>query len=79
MFYLIYNFFQNKFRKWHIRDGEEIKGRFGFSIASLGDTDKDGYGDFAVGAPYSGARGEGAVYIFRGSRAGVREKPDQVN
>ena len=71
-------FFQNKFRKWHIRDGEEIKGRFGFSIASLGDTDKDGYGDFAVGAPYSGARGEGAVFIYRGSRAGVREKPDQV-
>ena len=32
-----------------------------------------------MGAPYVGAgRGEGAVYIFRGSRAGVREQPDQV-
>ena len=40
--------------------------------------DKDGYGDFAVGAPYSGPRGEGAVYIYRGSKAGVRERPDQV-
>lgn len=71
--------FQHKFRKWHIRDGETSKGRFGFALAGLGDMDKDGYGDFAVGAPYSGPRGEGAVYIYRGSKAGVRERPDQVN
>ena len=71
--------FQHTFRKWHIRDGDQTKGRFGFALASLGDIDKDGYADFAVGAPYVGAgRGEGAVYIFRGSRAGVREQPDQV-
>ena len=31
-----------------------------------------------MGAPYSGPRGEGTVYIFRGSKAGVREREDQV-
>ena len=40
--------------------------------------DKDGYGDFGVGAPYSGTEGQGVVYIYRGSAAGVREKPSQV-
>jgi integrin alpha 8 len=69
---------QNKFRKWHIRDGEQTKGRFGFALASLGDIDKDGFGDFAVGAPYSGPRAEGTVFVFRGSKAGARERPDQV-
>ena len=78
MLTLMYLFLQNKFRKWHIRDGEQTKGRIGFSLASLGDTDKDGFGDFAVGAPYSGPRGEGVVFIFRGSKGGVRERAEQV-
>ena len=70
--------YQHKFRRWHIRDGKQSKERFGFSLSAMGDIDKDGYGDFAVGAPYSGPQGEGTVYIFRGSKAGVRERADQV-
>ena len=73
--------FQHKFRRWDIRDGQQTKERFGFSIASLGDLDKDGYGDFAVGAPYYGdslSEAEGRVYIFRGSKSGVRASADQV-
>lgn len=35
-------------------------------------------GDFAVGAPYDGPNGRGAVYIFHGSSKGVLEKPSQV-
>ena len=70
--------FQHKFRRWDIRDGQQTKERFGFSIASLGDIDKDGYGDFAVGAPYGGPLTEGIVYIFRGSKSGVRERADQI-
>merc|ERR550534_70537 len=59
--YVVYQSKQHTFRKWHIRDGDQTKGRFGFALASLGDIDKDGYADFAVGAPYVGAgRGEGA-------------------
>jgi len=46
--------FQHKIRRWHIRDGKQSKERFSFSLRAMGDIDKDGYGDFAVGAPYSG-------------------------
>ncbi|XP_029042602.2 integrin alpha-PS2 isoform X1 [Osmia bicornis bicornis] len=67
-----------KFRKVDTRDGESNRGRFGLSLASLGDIDRDGYGDFVVGAPYGGLRGHGAVYIYHGSSTGVLEKYSQV-
>ena len=41
-------------------------GRFGAVIEALGDLDGDGLGDFAVAAPFEG---QGAVYIYRGSRS----------
>jgi len=34
--------------------------------------------DFAVGAPYDGANELGAVYIYHGTKTGVREKYSQV-
>ena len=37
------------------------------------------YGDLAVGAPYSGVDGVGAVFVFRGGGSGIREQPDQVS
>ncbi len=39
--------------------------RFGAAVASLGDLDGDQFEDFAVGAPFEG---DGAVYVYRGSR-----------
>lgn len=38
----------------------------------------DGYGDLAVGAPYGGSKGRGAVYIYLGSKNGLAEKYSQV-
>ncbi|XP_049818119.1 integrin alpha-PS1 isoform X2 [Aethina tumida] len=38
--------------------------RFGFSLASLGDINKDGYMDIAIGAPYE--EHGGAIYIYLG-------------
>jgi len=34
--------------------------------------------DLAVGAPYDGPKGKGAVYIFQGSFEGIRSKESQV-
>uniref|UniRef100_A0A8D8Y4C3 Integrin alpha-PS2 n=1 Tax=Cacopsylla melanoneura TaxID=428564 RepID=A0A8D8Y4C3_9HEMI len=67
-----------KFRQSHTRDGKNSKARFGLSLCNLGDINKDGYGDFAVGAPYDGPNERGVVYIYHGSPIGVRENPSQI-
>ncbi|XP_063218578.1 integrin alpha-9-like [Bacillus rossius redtenbacheri] len=50
---------------------------FGSSIASMGDINKDGYPDIAVGAPYGGEDGRGAIFIYHGHRNGLRDKYSQ--
>lgn len=54
------------------------RARFGLALTSLGDINLDGYGDFAVGAPYDGPNGHGAIYIYHGSPNGPLEKYSQV-
>ncbi|KAG7208526.1 hypothetical protein KM043_014745 [Ampulex compressa] len=49
--------------------------RFGFALANLGDLNKDGYEDIAIGAPYEG---KGTIYIYLGSKNGIIIKPSQV-
>ncbi len=48
--------------------------QLGFSVASAGDVDNDGYADVIVGAPYydSGQADEGAAFVFLGSAAGIQ-------
>ncbi|PNF38619.1 hypothetical protein B7P43_G02308, partial [Cryptotermes secundus] len=70
--------FHKRFREFHKRDGKNSRSRFGLSLSTLGDINKDNYGDIAVGAPYDGPEGRGAVYIFHGSGKGIMEKPSQV-
>lgn len=50
--------------------------RFGFSMTSLGDINKDGYNDVAIGAPYENDRG--TVYVYLGSANGLNDEPSQV-
>ncbi|XP_050094026.1 integrin alpha-PS3-like [Anopheles aquasalis] len=50
-------------------------GRFGTSLGKIGDINRDGYGDMAVGAPHEG---DGVVYIFLGSDEGINTKPTQL-
>lgn len=49
--------------------------RFGFAISSLGDLNKDGFDDIAIGAPYEG---NGTVYIYLGSKNGLITEPSQI-
>lgn len=35
--------------------------------------------DFAVGAPYDGPNGRGAVYIYQGTKDGIKREYTQVN
>jgi len=50
--------------------------RFGFAITNLGDLNKDGYDDIAIGAPYEG---NGVIYIYQGSDLGIIVEPSQVS
>lgn len=60
--------FKGELKKLQNINGTTIKGRFGSTITCLGDVDKDGYEDVAVGAPYDG---NGTVYIYHGSKGGI--------
>lgn len=53
--------------------------RFGSALAKIGDINKDGNEDVAIGAPYEG--GSGAIYIYLGERHAtnvLREEYSQV-
>lgn len=50
--------------------------RFGFALSNLGDLNKDGFNDLAIGAPYE--EEGGAVYIYLGSKDGLKPDPVQI-
>lgn len=52
-----------------------FESRFGFSMTALGDINKDGYIDVAIGAPYEDG---GAIYIYLGGKNGLNSKHSQV-
>ncbi|XP_067843797.1 integrin alpha-V [Heptranchias perlo] len=58
--------------------GTETYARFGSSIAPLGDLDRDGYNDVAIGVPYAGENHKGLVYIYNGKSSGLNPHPSQT-
>jgi len=50
--------------------------RFGLALANCGDLNRDKYDDLAVGAPYDPQGG--SVYIYSGSKDGLKSTPSQV-
>lgn len=51
--------------------------RLGFAMAALPDLNHDGFADMAVGAPLEDGH-QGALYLYHGTRSGVRPRPAQV-
>jgi hypothetical protein len=61
---------------WFV-DGGQSNDEFGWSVASAGDINKDGYGDVIVGAPDYGspASDAGKVFVYLGSASGLPTTP----
>jgi hypothetical protein len=60
-----------------VDDGEGGNVNFGYSVASAGDVNGDGYGDVLVSAPQhtDDQVGEGRVHLYLGSPAGLSPSP----
>jgi hypothetical protein len=64
---------------WMI-EGSTADESLGWSIASAGDVNNDGYGDVIVGAPWASypEGHEGRAYVFYGSASGLAEVADWI-
>ncbi|MEZ4824330.1 MAG: integrin alpha [Ignavibacteria bacterium] len=59
-------------------EGDQTNSNFGYSVASAGDVNNDGFSDVIIGAPYytNGELLEGRVFVYYGSASGL---PDSAN
>jgi len=59
-------------------EGDQAGAQFGYSVATAGDVNGDGYAEVIVGAPYydHGQTDEGAVAVYHGSATGLSLNPN---
>jgi hypothetical protein len=59
-------------------ESDQAGADFGFSVATAGDVNADGYSDVVVGAPFfdNGQTDEGVVFVYHGSATGASPTPD---
>ncbi len=63
---------------WTARGSSDAES-FGYSVATAGDVNGDGYSDIAIGVPYydvGGLTNAGQVYLYLGSASGISAVPD---
>ncbi|MBN2383044.1 FG-GAP repeat protein [bacterium] len=61
-------------------EGNQESSNFGFSVASAGDVNRDGYSDIIIGASLydHGQTDEGAAFVFHGSSTGLSSAYDTM-
>jgi hypothetical protein len=61
-----------------VAEGNQENSRFGYSVASAGDVNGDGYSDVIIGAQKytNGQEQEGAAFVFLGSASGLSSEFD---
>ncbi|KAM8967136.1 integrin alpha-8 [Pelodytes ibericus] len=67
-----------KFRDAQLLKGTDVFGRFGSSVAHLGDLNQDGYNDIAIGSPFAGEDRKGRVFVYNGNNNGLNREPSQT-
>ncbi|XP_072269523.1 integrin alpha-8 [Pyxicephalus adspersus] len=66
------------FKVAQVLKGTEVFGRFGSSIANLGDLNQEGFNDVAISSPFGGEDRKGRVFIYNGNKNGLNKDPSQV-
>jgi hypothetical protein len=58
-------------------DGNQVGASLGYSVATAGDVNGDGYSDAIVGVPYydNGQDSEGRAYVYHGTASGLSDTP----
>lgn len=73
--YVYQNFNHHLPNNYTLKLTGKFESKFGIAMANIGDINKDGCDDIAIGAPYEN---NGVVYIYLGSKEGLSVKPSQI-